>query len=181
MKHRYFIHALFCLLVAVLPGLATPQTAFATPPEITSGSHVNAGLRGFAEAGMGTVFGAVAGGGALFTGLLVSAKRHKTDLTGTFAAAAILYPAGVASGAILGGYLGGSRSGYWEPFVGAFTGAAIADITAYFLSEDYPVLCAVLVIVLPIVTTTIAMETSHAWHKPRKTTPATPLMLHFSF
>lgn len=118
-------------------------------------------LRGFAEFGMGTLFGTLTGGTGLLTGLFVK----PTDLRPAMISAAILYPIGIGCGAILGGYLTDTKSSYWEPFVGAFSGALIADITAYYLSKDYPILSAVLVLILPLVTTVIAMETSHAWHE----------------
>lgn len=124
-------------------------------------------LRGFAEFGMGTLFGTLTGGTALITSLILK----PTDIRPAFISSAILYPIGIASGAILGGYLTDSKSSYWEPFVGAFSGALIADITAYFLSEDAPVLSAILVIALPIVTTLIAMETSHAWRDRNQSHP----------
>lgn len=116
-------------------------------------------LRGFAEAGMGILFGTLAGGSGLITGLYL----NRTDIRPTLIAAGVLYPVGIASGAILGGYLTDSRSSYWEPFVGAFVGAGIADLTAYFLADDWPVFSALLVLILPVVTTVLAMETSHAW------------------
>lgn len=127
-------------------------------------------LRGFAEAGMGLLFGTIAGGTSLITSLVLSPR----DLKPALISSALLYPAGLAAGAILGGYLTDTQSGYWEPFVGAFVGAAIADVSAYFLAEDYPIFSAILVIALPLVTTIIAMETSHAWNdheSPSKENP----------
>lgn len=117
-------------------------------------------LRGFSEFGMGTLIGTAVGGTAFLTSLFLK----PWDLRPAFISGAILYPAGIAAGAILGGYLTDSKSGYWEPFVGAFAGALIADLTAYFLSEDYPIMSAILVLVLPIVTTLVAMEYSHVRH-----------------
>ncbi len=118
-------------------------------------------LRGFAEFGMGTLFGTLTGGTGLITGLVLK----PTDLRPALISAAILYPIGIGCGAILGGYLTDTKSSYWEPFVGAFSGALIADITAYYLSDDYPIFTAILVLILPLVTTVIAMETSHAWRE----------------
>ncbi|MBS7381967.1 MAG: hypothetical protein KIG72_11970, partial [Bradymonadales bacterium] len=95
-----------------------------------------------------------------------------------------VYPAGVAAGAILGGYLTDSKSHYWEPFVGAYAGALIADLTAYFLQKDYPVFSALLVIILPIITTTIAIETSHERRKSADKSSNRaymPLSLQFTF
>ncbi|MBQ9818432.1 MAG: hypothetical protein IJM59_13345 [Proteobacteria bacterium] len=128
-------------------------------PASKSKSSVSPALRGFSEFGMGVLFGTLSGGSALITGILV----NPMDIRPALISAAILYPAGIGCGAILGGYLTDTKSSYWEPFVGAFSGALIADVTAYFLAEDYPIFSAILVIALPLVTTLIAMETSHAW------------------
>lgn len=145
-------------------GLMMPKQAYAqVPPDVTMeklNPDAHPALRGFAEFGMGTLIGTAAGGTAFLTSLFLK----PWDLRPALISGAILYPLGIASGAILGGYLTDSKSGYWEPFVGAFTGAIIADITAYFLSEDYPIMSAVLVLVLPIVTTLVAMEYSHERH-----------------
>ena len=110
---------------------------------------------------MGVLFGTLVGGTSLITGLVLS--KNEKDFNTVLIVSGLLYPAGLASGAILGGYLTDSRSGYWEPFVGAYAGALVADVAAYFLMDDYPILSAILVLVLPIVTTLVAMETSHAW------------------
>lgn len=156
------------LLLALLFGMSVclPQEAFAqTSPDSgdvqsqKQNSAAHPALRGFSEAGMGILFGTLAGGAALLTSLYV----NQTDIRPAMISAGILYPAGIAAGAILGGYLTDSQSGYWEPFVGAFVGAAVADVTAYFLAEDWPILSAILVIALPVVTTLLAMETSHAF------------------
>ena len=150
-------------------GCMAPDSAFSQDVDVGNpqkkSSEAHPALRGFAEVGMGALFGTIAGGTSFVTGVYLAAKHRSTDLTATFVTSAVLYPLGVASGAILGGYLTDSRSGYWQPFVGAFSGALIADVTAYFLADDYPVLSALLVVLLPIITTTIAMETSHAWKK----------------
>ena len=121
-------------------------------------------LRGFAEIGMGALFGAAVGGGALVSGVLIDRRSIKTTLI----VSAALYPAGVAGGAILGGYLTDSKSTYWEPFVGAYAGALVADLTAYYLANDYPTLSAVLVITLPILSTLMVMEFSHLREKHGK-------------
>ena len=139
--------------------------------------------RGAAEIGMGALCGAAIGGGVFLTGILVDPTNPRS-IKATLAVSGIVYPAAVASGAILGGYLTDSRSSYWEPFVGAYAGALIADLTAYFLSDDYPVFTALLVMVLPIITTTIAMESSHARRShsdKRVTTSYMPLTYGFSF
>lgn len=138
-------------------------------------------LRMFSEFGMGTLFGTAVGGTALLTSLLVNPK----DLRPAIISAAILYPAGIASGAILGGWLTDTKSGYWQPFVGAYAGALIADLTAYFLADDYPICSAILVLVTPIVTTLVAMETSHYWKNDKKSDKTSqnvmPLMVSFGF
>ncbi len=138
--------------------------------------------RGAAEIGMGTLFGAAAGGSVFITGLFLNPNNYIP----TIAISGIVYPAAVASGAILGGYLTDSRSTYWEPFVGAYAGAIVADITSYFLVDDYPVFSALFVLILPIVTTTVVMEASHARrsHSDKRRTTATavmPLSYSFSF
>ncbi len=71
----------------------------------------------------------------------------------------------MASGVILGGYVTQSYSNYWAPFVGAYAGALVADVTALFLSDDYPTLSAILVITLPVITSVVAAEVSHAHAK----------------
>ena len=139
-------------------------------------------LRGFAEFGMGTLFGTLTGGTGLITGLVLK----PTDLRPALISAAILYPIGIGCGAILGGYLTDTKSSYWEPFVGAFSGALVADVTAYFLSDDYPIFSALLVLILPLVTTLIAMETSHAWREREERSrdmrrTAMPLSFGFAF
>ena len=140
--------------------------------------------RGVAEIGMGTLFGAAIGGGAFLTGILIDPTNLRS-IKATIAVSGIVYPAAVASGAILGGYLTDSRSTYWEPFVGAYAGALIADLTAYFLSDDYPVFTALLVLILPVITTTIAMEGSHSRrsHGGKRITSMAymPLTYGFSF
>lgn len=145
-------------------GLMTPSHAVAqVPPDVTTekiNPDAHPALRGFSEFAMGALIGTATGGTAFITSLYLK----PWDLRPAFISGAILYPIGIASGAILGGYLTDSKSGYWEPFVGAFAGALIADVTAYFLSDDYPVMSAILVLVLPIVTTLVAMECSHARH-----------------
>jgi hypothetical protein len=138
--------------------------------------------RGAAEIGLGAVLGAAGGGSIFITGLLLNPNNYKTTLV----ISGIVYPAAVASGAILGGYITDSRSTYWEPFVGAYAGAIVADITSYFLSDDYPVFTALLVLILPIVTTTVAMEASHARRshsskRPAAATTYMPLSYSFSF
>ena len=121
-------------------------------------------LRGFAEFGMGAVTGTVVSGTTLITGLLLNPGNwYPTLIT-----SAILYPGSIESGAILGGLLTDSKSGYWQPFFGAYAGALIADITAYFLVDDYPIFSALLVLITPIVTTVVAMETSHYWKNAKK-------------
>ena len=135
-------------------------------PATASADDASAATRISGEAGMGILFGAVAGGVGLVTPLIVGlSSGPPTDrYVGTaLITGGILYPIGIASGAILGGYLTDTKCGYWEPFVGAFAGAAIADVTAFFLAEDYPTFSAILVIALPIITTMVAMETSHYW------------------
>ena len=152
------------LLGLGLLAIANPAMAQDSPdfvPVVKKDDSAHWALRGFAEIGMGTLFGTVAGGSALVTGVLV----NPAELKPTLIAAAILYPAGIAGGAILGGYLTDSKSTYWEPFVGAYAGALVADITAYFLSDEYPTFSAVLVIALPILSTLMAMECSHAREK----------------
>lgn len=150
-------------------------------------------LRVTSVVGFGTLFGTIAGSIPLLSGMGIQVhdivkyrdpNRHPFLIEGTLIASALVYPAGVAAGAILGGYLTDSQSGYWEPFVGAYAGALIADITAYFLQEDYPIFSAVLVILLPIITTTIAAETSHHWRKTSQKSDDRafmPLNLQFSF
>ena len=145
--------------------------------------------RGAAEIGMGTLFGAVAGGTVFLTGVLINKHRFAvspSNIKTTLVMSGIVYPAAIASGAILGGYLTDSRSTYWEPFVGAFAGALVADVTAYYLVDDYPIFTALLVLILPIVTTTVVMEASHARHKHDRSnnslaTAYTPLTYSFSF
>ncbi|MCL2326728.1 MAG: hypothetical protein FWC40_09575 [Proteobacteria bacterium] len=117
----------------------------------------NPAVRMTAEVGFSLLFGTAAGGAGLITGLVV----HRESPVPGLVAGALLYPAGVASGVILGGYLTDSKSSYWAPFVGAYAGAAIADLTAYFLADDYPVFSAVLVLALPVVMSMLATETSH--------------------
>lgn len=118
-------------------------------------------LRGFSEIALGTVFGTVAAGIPIITGVFVNPRKFE----GPLIAAAILYPAGVASGVILGGHVTQSYSNYWAPFVGAYAGAVVADVTALFISDDYPIFSAILVITLPVVTSVIASEVSHANRK----------------
>ena len=110
----------FCLFPVCGWAQDNPDYAVTTE-DINKDAPAHWGLRGFAEIGMGTLFGTVAGGTALVTGVLVSPENIKTTLI----VSAFLYPAGVASGAILGGYLTDSKSTYWEPFVGAYAGALI--------------------------------------------------------
>ncbi len=145
------------------------------------GNTAHPALRMFSEFGMGTLFGTAVGGAALLTGIFAK----PTDLRPALISSAILYPAGIASGAILGGWLTDTKAGYWQPFVGAYAGALVADLTAYFLSDDYPVFCAILVLVTPIVTTLVVMEASHYWKnvkKPDKTSQTVmPLMVSFGF
>ena len=118
-------------------------------------------LRGFSELAFGTVLGTAVAGVPIISGVFFNPFK----LEGPLIAAAFLNPAGVASGVILGGYLTQSYSNYWAPFVGAYAGAIVADITAFFLSDDYPIMSAILVIALPIVTSVIAAEASHAHEK----------------
>lgn len=153
------------LLCAVVFWTLPVQSAFAQEsPDVGSvekkDDAAHPALRGFAEFGMGALFGTLTGGTSLITGIILK----PSDLRPALISSAILYPVGIGCGAILGGYLTDTKSGYWEPFVGAFAGALVADVTAYFLSEDYPIFSAVLVIAFPLITTLIAMETSHAWH-----------------
>ena len=169
--HRCLLGLVMLLGLVCLPGMAAARD---------KSSHW--AVRGVAEVGMGTLFGAAVGGGALVTGAFIDPKSLKT----TMAVSAALYPAAVASGAILGGHLTKSKSNYWAPFVGAYAGAAVADVTAYFLSDEYPTLSAVLVIVLPIVSTVVAMECSHYFDKSpgkgKKTeTVVMPLSYGFAF
>ena len=173
----------FCLVP--LHAWAQDNPDYSTTTEVKKDNTAHWAFRGFAEIGMGTLFGTVAGGTSLITGVLVNPQNLKPTLI----ASAILYPAGVASGAILGGYLTDSKSTYWEPFVGAYAGALVADITAYFLSDEYPTLSAVLVIVMPILSTLMVMECSHAREKPKASkehtiepaTAAMPLSFGFNF
>lgn len=159
-KHIALLLALFLAIFAAIPAESyaqeSPDTGDVQAEKKKSAAHP--ALRGFSEAGMGILFGTLAGGTAFITSLYVK----KTDIRPALISGAILYPIGIASGAILGGYLTDSQSGYWEPFVGAFVGAGIADLTAYFLSEDWPIFSALLVLLLPVVTTVLAMEVSHA-------------------
>lgn len=171
-------------------GLIAPKEAVAqTSPDVASISNkkdeaAHPALRIFSEFGMGTLFGTLAGGTSLVTQLIFRPDDIKT----AFITSAILYPTGIACGTILGGYLTDSKSGYWEPFVGAFSGALIADITAYFLMEDYPVVSALLVLLTPIITSIVAMETSHYWKEAKKPSRSgstsqtvVPLSLSFAF
>lgn len=183
MMRRYLV--LLCFLFGVCLFGAVPESeAFAQDsPDVAAKKDDTAhpALRMFSEFGMGTLMGSVVGGTALLTGIFVNPMDYKPALI----SAAILYPAGIASGAILGGYLTDSKSGYWQPFVGAYAGALIADLTAYFLSDDYPVFCAILVIATPIITTLAAMEASHYWKKAPKSDKTSqtvmPLMVSFGF
>ncbi len=165
MKTIYIIRSLFLAIGILIAFNEMSENAYAQEsPDVGSvekkDDAAHPALRGFAELGMGALFGTISGGTALITSLVLK----PTDIRPALISSAILYPIGIGCGAILGGYLTDTKSGYWEPFVGAFTGALVADVTAYFLSEDYPIFSGILVIVLPLVTTLIAMETSHAWH-----------------
>ena len=170
--------------------MALPSQSYAQdsiPPE--SGRQkrsdpASAPLRMTAEVGLGTLFGTIAGSIPLMSGMGIQIhdlvkyrdpNRRPFIVEGTLIATAIVYPAGVAAGAILGGYLTDSKSHYWEPFV---------DLTAYFLQKDYPVFSALLVIILPIITTTIAIETSHERRKSADKSSNRaymPLSLQFTF
>lgn len=146
-------------------------------PIITSGitkDPAHPCLRGFAELGFGALFGTIAGG----TPFLIGVFKDPYHLTVPFTLAGLLYPAGVASGMIMGGYLTDSYSNYWAPFVGAYAGALVADVTAYFLADEYPVLSAMLVLLLPIATSMVATEISHTHHKHDE---YYPLMITFPF
>lgn len=176
---------------------AHAQNADWTMPEFSRQKYstpASDALRGTAEAGFGILFGTLAGSIPLMTGLGIEIHdlfQYRNPFyrpfiqEGTMIATAIAYPLGVASGVILGGYLTDSQSHYWEPFVGAFSGALIADVTAYFLQEDYPIFSALLVILLPVVTTVIAVETSHAFRKQEKKEARErafmPIQMQFSF
>ncbi len=186
--------ASFC--ATMLPRQVCAQDPAWIYPEITRqkiSSPASDPQRISAQAGFGTLFGAVAASIPLATGVGIQIHDIVTYrnpahrpyvMEGSLIAAALLYPAGVASGVILGGYLTDSQSHYWEPFVGAYIGAALADMTAYFLQEDWPILSAVLVIVLPVVTATIAAEASHERRKSAENSKKRafmPLNIHFSF
>ena len=158
-SHIALLLALFLAIFVVVPTESYAQESPDTGDvQAEKRKTAHPALRGFAETGMGILFGTVAGGAAFITSLYV----NKTDVRPAFISGAILYPIGIASGAILGGYLTDTQSSYWEPFVGAFVGAGIADLTAYFLADDWPIFSALLVLVLPVVTTVLAMEVSHA-------------------
>lgn len=196
---RFLSAALFIASVCALTTCAT-QACAQNPdwiyPEITRqkiSSVASDPLRITAQAGFATLFGTIAGSIPLATGVGIqihdvltyrTANYRPFVMEGSLIAAAILYPAGVASGVILGGYLTDSRSHYWEPFVGAYIGALLADMTACFLQEDWPIFSAILVIVLPIVTSTVAAEASHERRRSAKSTNERvimPLNLKFSF
>jgi len=145
-------------------------------PTITSGvtdDPAHPCLRGFAEIGFGTLFGTIAGGVPFISTLFA-----KHDVPLALGLGAALYPAGVASGMIMGGYLTDSYSNYWAPFVGAYAGAIFADVTAYFIAEDYPNFAALFVLIFPIVTATIATEVSHTRNKREA---YYPVLLSFPF
>ena len=175
--------------LVILAGLFfCPFTAYAqdnpdyVKSPVSEDNSAHWALRGFSEIGMGLLFGTAAGGGALITGALIDPG----NIEYTLLASALIYPAGVASGAILGGYLTDSKSTYWEPFVGAYAGALIADITAYYISDDYPFLSSALVMLLPIFTTLMVMECSHAREKAKDNrskygTTVMPLSFGMSF
>ncbi|MBO4349712.1 MAG: hypothetical protein J6A01_02045 [Proteobacteria bacterium] len=180
------LYLIVLMLGLCLAGIYPASQAYAQEsPDVVQNQKKNdtahPALRMFSEFGMGTLFGTAVGGTALLTSLLVK----PTDLRPAIISAAILYPAGIASGAILGGWLTDTKSGYWEPFVGAYAGALIADLTAYFLADDYPICSAILVLVTPIITTLVAMETSHYWKKDKKSDKTSqtvmPLMVSFGF
>ena len=191
------VFALFASFFAL--SMALPSQSYAQdsiPPEIgrqKRSDPASAPLRMTAEVGLGTLFETIAGSIPLMSGMGIQIhdlvkyrdpNRRPFIVEGTLIATAIVYPAGVAAGAILGGYLTDSKSHYWEPFVGAYAGALIADLTAYFLQKDYPVFSALLVIILPIITTTIAIETSHERRKSADKSSNRaymPLSLQFTF
>lgn len=166
------------LLAAILSAfafLAVPDQAQAEPT-ITSGiveDPSNSYLRGFSEIGFGALFGTIAGGVPFITTLFA-----KHDVPLALGLGAALYPAGVASGMIMGGYLTDSYSNYWAPFVGAYAGALVADVTAYFLADEYPTFSAIFVLVFPIITATIATEVSHTNNKREA---YYPILLTFPF
>ena len=182
-KILYFIMIVLGLCLA---GIYPASQAYAQEsPDVVQNQKkkdtAHPALRMFSEFGMGTLIGTAVGGTALLAGVLAK----PTDLRPALISAAILYPAGIASGAILGGWLTDTRAGYWQPFVGAYAGALVADLTAYFLSDDYPIFCAILVLVTPIVTTLVAMETSHYWKNAERSDKTSqtvmPLMVSFGF
>lgn len=157
LKHRF---SALCLVLGLF-FVTTPMLTAQVPPDtievIKVKKPVHAALRVTSEVGFATLFGTLAASPALISGVAIEPWNLKPYMI----SAAILYPAGVACGSILGGYITDSKSNYWAPFVGAYVGAAFADVTAYFLSNDYPVFSALLVLILPIVTSTIASEYSH--------------------
>lgn len=171
MKHVLTLIILLSLVLFAPQGFAQAQS----PATYHGDTATDYARRLSAEAGFGILFGTIAGSVPLITGLGISytdfqknpffPKERPYLMESTLIASAILYPAGVACGNILGGYMTDSRSGYWEPFVGAYVGAVIADVTAYFLQEDAPIFSAILVLLLPVITSTIAMETAHSIKK----------------
>lgn len=171
MKKLFYFTAFLCLLFA----MTRPAHAQVDPVIVEVKRHeAHPALRGFSELALGTLFGTAAAGIPIITGVFVNPFK----LRGPLIAAALLYPAGVASGVVLGGHVTQSYSNYWAPFVGAYAGAVVADLTAYFLAEDYPYLSAALVLALPVITSVVAAEVSHA---RRKHDAYYPLMISFPF
>ncbi len=167
---------IFSLFLATLTAPFAVHEAQAEPT-ITSGVVEDPSspyLRGFSEIAFGALFGAAAAGAPILTGVFTDPFHLAAPLS----IAAVLYPAGVASGMILGGYLTDSYSNYWAPFVGAYAGAIVADVTAYFLVDKYPTFSAFLVMILPIITSAVATEVSHTRNKKEA---YYPVLLTFPF
>ena len=115
-------------------------------------------LRIFSEFSFSAIFGALVGGAPV----VIGAATHPYTFTGfpELWISAAIYPAAVASGTILGGWMSGGSGGYWEPFVGAYVGGIVADTIAFFAMDKVPTLSAIFCIAFPIIASIAAYEIS---------------------
>ncbi|MFA5623976.1 MAG: hypothetical protein WC966_02815 [Bradymonadales bacterium] len=189
--YRIFAQLAFVLLFAFGATFAAPHAyPQEQPPPIEEDdpyagerTRRHAALRVFSEFSFGAIFGAVALGTPIITNLVVSPPESLAKMPGFWVALAT-YPAAVGGGTLLGGWLAGGQSSAWQPFVGAYSAAVVADIIAYFTIEYVPEFAAALIIALPIIGAITAYEISdHLEMKSRKSQKRVfvPIVYQFSF